>query len=313
MTKSVVAHTGDSDGPPGPPQPGVGRRAERFRRAVSTRALCVMGACAGLLVLVYIIAARTSTGQRFEDWVLTGVGNTDGGRVGRTATLALTSVNEIGVTAAIVVVLGVGLWRRRPVLALVGAGVVVGSVAVTELVRHIATRPILLDSGYRREDQSFPSGHTAIAMAVMCAVVLVVPYRMRGWTLLLSSVGATGIAVATVSADWHRPSDTLGSDLIVVGCAAAGVLTLAISGRVRPGERTVPARQRRDSVLPVATGTVVVLGCAVLIAALYRGAPGSGHVALVIGEAISLIGGGSVATAMYVMLRGVDLTAGDDG
>lgn len=284
--------------------------SSRHRGTVQTRALSVIVACAGLLVLVYVVAVRTPMGQRFEDWVLAGIDRADGGAQGRTAAWALTSVNGASVVAALLLVVGVGLWRRQAVLAAVSAGVLVCSVLAAEVVQRVATRPILLDSGYRREDQSFPSGHTAVAMAIMCAVVLVVPYRIRGWTLVIASVASTGIAVATVSADWHRPSDTLGSDLIVVGCAAAGVFLLARLKLVRAVARGTGALPGRGSVLPVAAGTVVLLAGAALVLTLVRGAAGSGHSALVAGEALALAGGTSVAIAMHILLRGTELTAG---
>jgi membrane-associated phospholipid phosphatase len=141
----------------------------------------------------------------------------------------------------LLVVLVAGVVRHRLPAALAGLGVVVASVATTEAAQRLVLRPVLLDSGTRREDQSFPSGHAAVALSTMCALLLVTPPRWRAPVALVASAWALAITVATVVANWHRPSDTVGSGLIVVGYTAAAVVLLARAGAAHPlDEPTTP-------------------------------------------------------------------------
>jgi hypothetical protein len=189
---------------------------------------------------------------------------------------------------------------------------IAASLTTTEVFRRFLERPVLLTHGDRREDQSFPSGHAAVAMSVMCAVVLVVPYRFRGVALFVTSLWAAGVGVATVTASWHRPSDTIGAALIVVGYASAATAVLARSGRVRrAGLRTATGRTLR-SLYAVANGAVAVLAFAVAaaIVAVMLHDPGRGHsggAMLLAGRALALSGTAAAAMTMLALLRQVDL------
>jgi PAP2 superfamily. len=208
-------------------------------RRVARRAVITGFACAAVLALVYVMAVRTHTGQRFEDAVLQSAES----RRQPVIIGALDTITVWSLAAAVLVVAGIGRLRGRPSLGLAGAGVIVASVVTTEFLRAVLPRPLLLEHGYRREDHSFPSGHTAIAMSVMCALVMVVPYRLRGVTLFLTSLWAVGVGALTVTASWHRPSDTIGSDLIVLIYVCAAIALLARYGSVREAEpRTAAGR-----------------------------------------------------------------------
>jgi membrane-associated phospholipid phosphatase len=193
-----------------------------------------------LLAAVYVLAVRTAPGQRFEDAVLVAAESRAGTAGDERATLALSIVTASTTMLAIAAVVAIGFLRRAPRLGLAAAAVIVATVVLTQALGWWLPRPVLLPSGYRRADQSFPSGHTATAMAMMCALVLVVPYRRRAAALGASSLFAAGIAVATVTASWHRPSDTLGGGLVALAVCCAAVAALARRGGLRPAPGPVP-------------------------------------------------------------------------
>lgn len=287
-------------------------------RGVVRRAVVIGVTCAVLLVTVYLLAVWTVTGQRFEDTVLGGAQHAADRTELVTATWILDRITGYTVAVAVAGVLAIGFARRSPALAVAGAGVIVASVVTTELLQLVLLRPILLPSGVRREDQSFPSGHTTIAMSVMCGLVLVVPYRFRGVVVLLGSLWAAGIGAVTVVASWHRPSDTLGSDLIVLIFAGAAIALLARRGFVHEARpRTRIGRVARcllacvSGVQAVAALTVSVIVGRTVLSGLAGNADPSDALsasAFTAGRAFALAGGALVALTLLALLRGVDLT-----
>ncbi len=267
------------------------------RRAALTACCCLV-----LLVVVYLLAVWTVPGQRFEDAVLEGAQRVAGGRQEEAALAALGTISRYSLAGAVLLVCAVALVRRRPLLAVAGTAVIAGSVVTTEVLRHLVLlRPILLPSGVRRDDQSFPSGHTAVAMSVMCALVLVIPHRFRWVVVLPTSAWATAVGASTVTANWHRPSDTIGSDLIVLAYACAAVAFLARVGATREAEPLGPLGRVAMRLLIGlhVTGAVAGLAVAVLAALGGDGDPA----ALRAGRAIALAGGATVAATMLGLLR----------
>jgi hypothetical protein len=163
-------------------------------------------------------------------------------------------------------------------------------------------RPVLLHHGTRREDQSFPSGHVAVAMSVMCALVMVAPYRFRGAVVFLASLWAASIEVAAVTAAWHRPSDTIGSDLIVVIYACAALAVLARLGWVSEATLRTPTGRAARGLLVGAYGGAGVLALAVAAVAGLTDGP-----VLTAGRAIAVSGSTAVALALLALLGRVDL------
>jgi len=120
--------------------------------------------------------------------------------------------------------------------------------------------------------------------------------------------------VATVTASWHRPSDTIGAGLIVVGYACAAVAVLARCGKVRRAALPSPARRGLRAALATACAGVAVLsfaGAVVAVAVTLLDAhPGEHDTAmLTAGRLLALSGSASVAGALLALLRQVDLGA----
>ena len=267
-----------------------------------------------LLVAVYLIAVRTQVGQRFENAVWLGAGQTAIQRPAQ-AVGALNLIGTWSVIAAVAVVFVIGLMRRQVTLAIAGVALIGLSIGSTEVLKSALPRPNLVPGWQNSFGNSFPSGHTTVAMAVMFALVLVVPYRLRGLTAFCAAALATEIGALTIVARWHRPSDTLGADLVVLGCASVIVFVLAAIGRVRPidPDTRPPTTRNLLTLAPIALGTAAALCGAVLYAALtyyhrVHFAPGYeiSHYALYAGCLIALAGSGLATLALLRLLARLD-------
>ena len=86
------------------------------------------------------------------------------------------------------------------------------------------------------------------------ALVLVLPLAIRGMVALIGAAYVTVIAVATVWAEWHRPSDT------VAGAAAGARLGRPGHGGPRIGRLRAPGvaerRSRFATLLFLISGTI---------------------------------------------------------
>lgn len=230
-----------------------------------------------VLVATYLGFVLTAGGQRFENAALAGAERANAAdKASALASLARISVYSLAV--AVVLVFVIGLSRRRVDLAIAGVGVVAVALGVTQVLkRYLLPRPELIPHDPRIAHNSFPSGHTTIAMSVLFGLLIVVPYRWRGFALFVTVFYAIGIGEETVVAQWHRLSDTIGGDMIAlaVGCLATAVVARG-SGITRVPRRRFSPRLV-FVVLPVASIALVglVLGGIFVVGALPRLAAGT--------------------------------------
>ncbi|HLR48447.1 MAG TPA: phosphatase PAP2 family protein [Corynebacterium sp.] len=197
----------------------------------------LLGISAILLATVYALAVLTPTGQALENAALRGADQASAADSDE----AWKGLGEITVwtlaiaTAAIGII---GFLRRKVILAVVGVGVIVGGQLITQsLKRFILPRPELVEVTGDYAHNSFPSGHTTIAMTVLVAVILVVPFRWRGFAMLIVMSWSVGIGAYTTTAKWHRLSDTIGADLVALIVGAIAALILLRCGSVRRTEQ----------------------------------------------------------------------------
>lgn len=134
-----------------------------------------------LLIATYVLAVLTATGQGLENTALRGADQASPADSDEAwESLGNITIWSLGIATAIIGL--IGLLRRKFILAVVGMGVIVGGQVITQaLKRFILPRPELVEVTGDYTHNSFPSGHTTIAMTVLVAVLLVVPYRWRGW------------------------------------------------------------------------------------------------------------------------------------
>ncbi|GAB3164325.1 phosphatase PAP2 family protein [Amycolatopsis sp. NPDC004378] len=236
------------------------------------RWLIVAVGCALVVVVVYLLAVWTVPGQALENAALRGADEA-GARDQAVADDSLSRITVYSLAVAVVLVGVVGLLRRRVDLAFAAVGVIVAGQVVTQVLkRFVLPRPPLVPSTGHYAANSLPSGHTTIAMTVLFAALLVVPYRWRGVTLFLLLSWAVGIGAYTVTAKWHRLSDTLAADAIALGLACLASWWLARRGVVHrhDGPRRIP-RVLVVSIASVGGAVFLALGTVLIGASLLGG------------------------------------------
>ena len=234
----------------------------------------VAGIAVGVVVLVasYLLAVWTRTGQAVENAALRGadqVAAQDAVEAGETLG-AITLVSLIG---SMILVAVIALLRRRLDLAVAAVGVIVlGQVLTQALKRFILPRPDLVEVAGDYSHNSFPSGHTTIAVTVLFALFLVVPYRFRGVLMFFLCPWAMSIGAYTVTAKWHRFSDTAGAVAIALICACLASWWLARRGEVlRYSGPALPGRVALVVVIAVFSAVALAVGAFLWAAGLARG------------------------------------------
>ncbi|MEZ5213071.1 phosphatase PAP2 family protein [Gordonia sp. (in: high G+C Gram-positive bacteria)] len=225
-----------------------------------------------VLIGVYWAAVRTYTGQRVENAALRGSYQINADQV-TAADNALATLTVGSLAVAVVILAAIGWVRGGFRLAVVAVAVVGGASAATEVLkRYVLRRPDLVDGPPQWLHNSFPSGHTTVAMAVACATLLVISWRWRTVAMLIVTTWTVGVGAYTVIARWHRLSDTLGADAIALLAASLGALYLVRRGLVRrvPTDRRAPVR----TVL-VVLAAVYVFGAGAI--GVYVGLAGAGQ------------------------------------
>ena len=205
-----------------------------------TRLLVLAVLCVVLLAVLYIVAVHTSLGQRIDDAAVDG-------RTLRPSVLHATDrvLNTISVASLAlggIAIMLVALMRDRPHLALAAAVVIGGANVTTQILKTgILGRPDLVGP---RDPlgilNTFPSGHSTVAMSLAVAFVLVVPRGARSIAACGGFVYATLVGAGTVTAGWHRPSDAIGAYLIVMAWAAISVAVLIDHEGADPDPDRVP-------------------------------------------------------------------------
>lgn len=156
--------------------------------------------------------------------------------------------------AGLMLTVVVGLRRRRFRQMVVGLGSAVTSVVMAELLKHVLlSRPSAGASG--AVSNSFPSGHTVVAAAVVVEVWFVAGQRWRPTVVVVGGLLSLLVGVVTVVQQWHRPSDVVSAYALVAACACAAGAVLARSSE-RPGSPVngrpaeAPAATSEETVTP---------------------------------------------------------------
>jgi membrane-associated phospholipid phosphatase len=170
-------------------------------------AIAAAGAC-------YVLFVRTSTGQRFDNAALLGsYQQYSVTRAEDNAALQRITADSFAVVLAIIV--GIGVLRRRVLLGLAAAFTAGITVVGADVLKHyVLSRPALTSTDYATTGNSFPSGHTATAVACALALMLVSAPRWRGLVAVIAGFYAWGVAAQVQTAGWHRPSDAIGAALL---------------------------------------------------------------------------------------------------
>lgn len=206
------------------------------------RLLLVAAAAFTIFVVVWVLAVGTELGQKADDAALTG--GRSAPDTAQSAADELLRFVSVGSLVAATAVLSALAWlRRRPGLLLVPAAVVGLSLIATELFKLVIfERPdLIVDSNH--PENSYPSGHTTVAISIGLAAIIVAPERLRGAVGVAAALLAGAGGVFVVTADWHRPSDPIGSFTLTLAVAALVVAVLRMRTQARAGG---PAETRQS-------------------------------------------------------------------
>jgi membrane-associated phospholipid phosphatase len=206
-------------------------------------------AAAGVVVS-YHLFVRTSLGQTVDTAALQGA-DVDHPRAVEVMSRALNGTTLASLVLVCLAVAAIGLVRRRIDLAVAAAALVLGANLSTRLLKMRLDRPEL--DGFPAPN-SFPSGHTTAAASVAFALVLVLPHAIRGMVALIGATYVMVIAVATVWAEWHRPSDTIAAMFVVLAWGALSVALLRILRLRHAG--SVERPHRLSTLLFLITGAI---------------------------------------------------------
>jgi membrane-associated phospholipid phosphatase len=212
---------------------------------------------------VYRVFIRTSLGQVVDTASMRG-GDVQHPKVVEVLSRTLNGTTLASVVLVCLVAAAVGVLRKRIDLAVGSALMVIGANASTQLLKTRITRPDLDDFP---APNSFPSGHTAAATSVAFALILVLPYAVRGMVTLIGFGYVTVIAIATVWAEWHRPSDTVAALLIVLAWGALATFGIRLWRLRVPGAAEGASRVATLPLLAAmgVTGVVGLFGLAAVV------------------------------------------------
>jgi membrane-associated phospholipid phosphatase len=145
-----------------------------------------------------------------------------------------TTVTATGL--ALVVIMAIKRMWRLVGLVVFSLVVEVGAYeAVTAVVkRH---RPPVHWLEHLRPYASFPSGHTAAALALYCSIAIMVAtlthnraWRVAAWTL--AAIMPPMVAVARLYRGMHHPTDVVAGYLMGIACVAVALLAVRVGGVV---------------------------------------------------------------------------------
>jgi membrane-associated phospholipid phosphatase len=207
-----------------------------------------------MVVVVYLIAVRTGWGQRLDATALQGRHVLDA-RAVRAAGRLLSTIDVASLAFVGTAIVVVSLVRSRPRLAIGAAAVIGGSLLTTELLKKVVlTRPDLGVLDAIGATNSYPSGHTTVAMVLGVTAVLVSPRRWRATVAVVAIGYAAAIGVAVIALAHHRPSDAIGAAFVVTAWAAA-VASLLVG----------PPDPDRDDRWPPASPWLLVVGAVLVV------------------------------------------------
>jgi hypothetical protein len=184
---------------------------------------------------VYVALVRTSLGHRFDNTALLGAQL----QKGRAADIGfLSHVTAVNFTIVLLIIAAVGVIRGRPWLGVTAAISALVAVLGTDVLKNdILSRPILVLSDTYYRPNTYPSGHTATAVACALALVVVSAPAWRGITAVVAGSIGWIIAADVQTVGWHRPSDAIGAAFVAFAVVAVGAAVLAIARPVGSGRR----------------------------------------------------------------------------
>jgi membrane-associated phospholipid phosphatase len=258
------------------PAPSAGGLPPLHRRRGLVPKLLVglLGAavCIAATVLLARTAVGTARGQRLDQLILSAAQN-DKGLIAQAVFPVLNTVTIPVVLILLALAAVFALARRRPSLLLQILVIVGGANLTVQVVKDFVVQRTALAEDIDITPNSFPSGHTGLAVSVALALILVCPARIRGLVAVLGTIWVSAAGIGTIAGGWHRPSDVVGA-LLVTGAwtflllAADAALALARTPR-GPAGMAHPRDARAGhgvSALLAVLGAIAIAGGMVVLA-----------------------------------------------
>jgi membrane-associated phospholipid phosphatase len=131
----------------------------------------------------------------------------------------------------------VAFARSRPRVALAVAPVLTLAPLTSEQLKPLLGHANDRVQGVHIGVASWPSGHSAAALALALCAVLVAPPRRRALVAALGGLYAVAVGGALLILAWHMPSDVLGGYLVAILWTALAVAALRAAERRWPSQR----------------------------------------------------------------------------
>lgn len=229
--------------------PALGASPRTGRRVASAAALALASAVGA--IAVYAAFVRTAFGQRVDELAMQHA-EVEHARLVAVLHSTLDGTSLVSVALVALVAAAIGLVRRRVDLAVAAGVFILGSNITTQLLKATLTRPVLHEAA----PNSLPSGHTTAAASVALALIMVLPHAVRALVTLAGAGYVATIAVATVWAGWHRPSDVVAALLVVL---AWGATTMAVVRARRGGRVDAEEPPSGLAVVPLTASALAML------------------------------------------------------
>lgn len=205
-------------------------------------ALLIAGLCLLGLALTWMLAELVRVAQVRDATALHEFTLFSGPQVDQPANALLNLLDPLPFLGAGAALVAVALVRRRPRTALAAAAVLALAPLSAEILKPLLAHPHAAVAGTHIGQASWPSGHSAAALALVLGALLVAPARLRAAVAILGGLFAAAVGVSLLILAWHLPSDVIGGYLVAALWAALALAGLRVADR-----RRVSARARRRS------------------------------------------------------------------
>jgi membrane-associated phospholipid phosphatase len=270
----------------------------------------IAAAAVVLFVVLYVLLERTSWGQRLDTTALRGrliLSRREIRAAGRLHSSI--DVLSLGLIGSSIVLAAVA--RRRLTLALGTFVLIAGSILTAEAFKHTLGRPLLVFDAVGNHP-SYPSGHTAVAMSLSVAAMFVAPIQFRSAVAMIGALFTSIVGCSLLASASHRPSDMIGSALVVTAWAAVVAAFL-----IRRDDAAAPQQSRWLQVPPwmALAGVACLLAgfvvAVVSLVAFHSGGLGAVHLGRAfVGASAAIVGSILLCNAvLLIALHDVELGA----
>lgn len=201
------------------------------------RPLPAAAACAGLALVVYLVAYEVHIGREADALVRNVLVNADDTPAELVAELFLLVMKTPVYALGTLLLVGAVAVRRGWMAAAVAAAVIGAANLTTQLLKPALAEPRVEPEV---DPAAWPSGHATAAAATAFALVLLLPAEHRRWALVLP----VGVGWAVAAMGWHYPSDVFAGWLVA---GFYGLLGWALLRRPASAPAPTGAPRRADS------------------------------------------------------------------